>query len=282
MLLGPELTELVDQGRVLFTDIRSQDSHSALLIADNLQRRAAFAIPQVCIELAYHCQSGAFMSTLLRQTSMRYSLVCLATGIGDDLVDMPETLSFRQRIEAASSSVLLGHSAYSHLAERFCFPETPLIMSAIGNMSSRLTSAALAEARYRESMRFSFDEYLRLAEQKTTSYTVPAFWLGNMLARNDSSDHSRIEAIGHRIGTVIQVIDDLLDGDSEDPKSTDCAVRAGVAQDNRHRHQAYQIINDLLTETARMVTKLRHPVLLLRFVTALQRNLSFVSQKIIQ
>jgi hypothetical protein len=273
-LVGAELMALLNEAKYLLSALRAEYPHLSHLFDQPFQQRAAFAIPQLCTEISYHSVSGHFMNAAQRRHTMQYAMVCLATGAGDDLVDMPVP-AFRERMNLACTSVIFGNSAYTYLIRHHDERLDSLVTAALDEMLNRLTTAGCSEIEYNDTTAFDVTSYLRLARQKTTSYTIPAFSLGAGLSGATSDQHHHLREIGLRIGTVLQLIDDLLDAPHDYQSNRgSCSYPAALAL----RRESLQPISDLIEGELKhgllSSSTLPHPAYLNSVFHSIRDNLS--------
>ncbi len=214
-LLGTDLLNLLDDAESLMSTIWCKYPQLSIPPNQTLHHRAAFAIPHLCTELAYYSLAGYFMPRELRRSTMHYGLICLATGLGDDLIDAPPS-GFLKRVTLANISVVLGHTAYTALIRHAQDAAITPILAAIDEMITRLTISVSKEIAYRDRSEFDLSQYLALAAEKTSTYTVPAFLLGAaLLPVTSERDRQALRQIGINVGTAFQLLDDVLDASTD-------------------------------------------------------------------
>jgi hypothetical protein len=270
MLLGEDLIEILDLAGHFLRSLRNEYPHLSEVLALPLQRRAAFAIPHLCVELSFHTLSGRFMGHELRHATVPFSVLCLATGFGDDLVDAPQ-LAFSHRVQSACASVILGHYAYAGLAKQ-PNDESILVTDAICEMIHLLTKAACSEIDYESLGVFSMPTYLSIVRQKTTSYTIPAFSLGASLSACSPDHLLCLREIGRHVGTAFQLIDDLLDTSRDNCDNT--SYPAFLVFNGESLDSQLEIIRHELEAALLLVRTLPTPHRLVQLIKSIQGVLS--------
>jgi hypothetical protein len=273
-LISPDLMRLLDEATAIRSELSDKYPDLAHILDSPLQHRAAFAIPQLCIELSYHALAGRFMPSRVRWQAMQYSLLCLATAAGDDLVDLPFS-SLDQRVNLACLSLVLGHTAYLNLISRATEFPFPMVLSALSDMLARITSAACKELTYSAAPGFTLEDYMSLARDKTTSYTAPACVLASALLDPARAAQSIMREIGVAIGTAFQLLDDILDARRDRPATVrSCTYAAYLLSRNESLEPAITLLYRELSQGQFLISTLPHPHVLRLFLESLRGKVS--------
>lgn len=174
-------------------------------------RRTSFLLPYMCCEYAYHSLKGKFMPREMKETVANFAIICLVTGIDDDIVDEYSGEGNHLKLVVnASVSEALQNSAYSDMLLRSdaskVLEETRMFLHSVWKYqyldSINITSFPVSG--------FDLTRYLE-ACHKTACYTVHGLRLGVLLAGGSVTDVERAESLGKLLGQTLQFYDDLLD-----------------------------------------------------------------------
>jgi len=174
-------------------------------------RRTSFLLPYMCCEYAYHSIKGEFMPKEMKETVANFAMICLVTGIDDDIVDEYSREGNHLKLVVNSSvSEALQNSAYSDLVAgagaSTVLEETRRFLHSVWKYQY-LDSVNITTF---PTTGFDLSRYLE-ACHKTACYTVHGLRLGVALAGGSESDIKRAEALGKPLGQTLQFYDDLLD-----------------------------------------------------------------------
>jgi len=240
-VVGPQAKQLINNYNIIIDDI--VDTYpQASIINTEARARAAFIIPQYCIELGYESMIGQSIDPCLSVQCMPFSLICLSVAIADDIIDVHNT-SFKRNMELGCASLAINNYAYNKLLLLSDIQIRSDLSQAISQLIDSILSIGAEEINYRNSKIFSPENYLKITKQKTSCYTRHAFLISTRLVDKYSEYHKAMIQLGNHVGTVFQLIDDLMDVDKDALDEADSITYPMFLKDNDQNMDAiYKII----------------------------------------
>lgn len=203
-------------GKVL-ADIAQDYCYSAVTIDASMAGRAALLIPHNFVNIGIYSITGRFLEGEEIESAITYALTCLAIAVADDLIDSFSN-SFSQRTELGCNFIALQDYAYSRLL-RTSRPIMSATLEVINRFTVDFARTCAKEVRLREANEFDLSEYLSLASIKTSLYVRYGMVLGASMTKRTDEMIGLYGNLGCKIGTAIQMIDDILDIEEDTAQS---------------------------------------------------------------
>jgi octaprenyl-diphosphate synthase len=145
-------------------------------------------------------------------------LIHTATLLHDDVVDNSELRRGHQtanRVFGNEAAILVGDFLYSKAFQIMTNVAAPSILKVVANTTSFMAEGEALQLMESRNPDTSEDNYLNIIRAKTAKLFEAASWVGALLADSDENTQKAMCLYGTHLGTAFQLIDDLLDYQSD-------------------------------------------------------------------
>jgi hypothetical protein len=231
-------------------------------ILNGCVNRTGFLLPYMFVEYGYYSKSREFMPRRLKELVISFGLIALAICIDDDAVDEFSD-DLVKMVKAVSVSELLQNEAYSKLFERAGEKEAGIVLREIQNMLDIVTQYQHIDALNIVNFSkegFNLIDYLE-GTYKTGSPITVSLKLGMALAQDKEDEESMyyLEGIGRCFGTVLQLLDDLLDLEEDFKNYKGVVTLPMFAKINNHSFKkVFEIIDSNLVRSVELSSNFQY------------------------
>lgn len=221
--------------------------------------RTSYILPYICAEYGYYSIKNIFMPSFMKELVGNFGLICLVTGIDDDIVDeYSREGNHLKMISNVSASECIQNAAYSDF---FCHQSNKDASKVLDESRNILQS--VWKYQYLDSLNimlfpetgFDMKKYL-LVSYKTGCYTTHGLRLGMLLAGASNQYIERAERFGNVLGQTLQFYDDLLDlPDDMINYDFPLTLPMVIANNNMDFVEVYDLIDSNLEEAAILGTQ---------------------------
>lgn len=144
-------------------------------------------------------------------------LIHTATLLHDDIVDESTTRRGKEtanKVWGNSTSVLVGDFLYSRAFEIMVEPNSMPIMRLLAKTTNSIAEGEILQLLNCQNAQLNKAEYYQIIEQKTACLFQAAAQIGGILSAVDKAQESALKDFGLHLGNAFQIIDDLLDYES--------------------------------------------------------------------
>lgn len=144
-----------------------------------------------------------------------------ATLLHDDVIDdsvKRRGLRSANDLWGNKTSILVGDFLFSKAFEFMVADENPEIMKVLSKAASVIASGEVLQLSKEKDLSLTEKEYFSIIESKTSALFSAASEVGTLIADASEKDRKIMADYGHKIGTLFQITDDILDFGL--PKST--------------------------------------------------------------
>ncbi len=142
-----------------------------------------------------------------------------ATLLHDDVVDESELRRGNKTANAMfgnAASVLVGDFLYSRAFQMMVSIDSMPVMRVLADATNVIAEGEVLQLLNCHNADATVDEYLRVIRYKTAKLFEAATRLGGILGQVSAEQEDALAAFGMHLGTAFQIIDDVLDYESEE------------------------------------------------------------------
>ena len=151
---------------------------------------------------------------------MHLDLACIiefihnASLLHDDVIDQASERHHKntaRKIWGNKASILTGDYLHACAFQMIASLESPLVMNVLSNAVRNVVEGELDQLKFIRNPKVSKTQYLNIISAKTARLFSVSTKLGSMISNNHTPYTEALEAYGHHLGMVFQIIDDSLD-----------------------------------------------------------------------
>jgi hypothetical protein len=253
-------------------------------VLDDCINRTGFLLPYMFVEYGYYSVKKEFMPQRLKEMAISFGLVALAICVDDDIVDEYSD-DLVKMVKMVSVSELLQNLAYSRLFESPQKKEAGIVLRGIQNMLDIVTRYQHIDATNIVNFSrtgFNLIDYLD-ATYKTGSPIAVGLGLGIELAQNKEIDEppSYLEGVGRCFGTVLQLLDDLLDLEEDFKNYKDIVTLPMFAEINNHSFEkVFEIIDSNLVRSVELSSNFQYEEKITQVISGFEMAKNKVTERL--
>lgn len=137
-----------------------------------------------------------------------------ATLLHDDVIDE----SFKRRGQSTANdmwgnktSILVGDFLFSRAFELMVEAQNPEIMKVLSKAATTIATGEVLQLSKEQDLECSEADYFTIIESKTAALFSAACEVGGLIAQQQGQVLETLNKLGHRLGLIFQLTDDLLD-----------------------------------------------------------------------
>ena len=191
----------------LLTDVKLINS----VIRYVVKRKGKRFRPKLCLLSAGIC--GEINENTYRASSL-IEMIHVATLIHDDIVDEADLRRgwpSINRVWKSKIAVLIGDYLFSNALSKMCDIDNWDALKVLSKTAKRLSRGEIMQVESAASKDMNEEEYFKMIKDKTASLISASTIIGAITATENKEKQDAMFRFGEKLGTMIQLKDDLLD-----------------------------------------------------------------------
>jgi hypothetical protein len=268
-LFGDDLARVMPLYDAAIDELIAQNPMFSYMLSQ-CRGRTMFLWTYFPIEYGYYATCGELLPDALQILALGYSLISLAVGVDDDIVDELRDDPLKM-MEAACTAALLRNKGYRILADSPCHEAARLVQEHMGRYLQSVTQQQMIDSIFlHQTCRAGF----RLADYLDGTYKTGCvfdygFSLGQLLGGVEPSG----QPLAKCLGMALQLLDDVLDLPEDHLAFPDYSMTYPLYLVRRAEllTPVFEIVDNELAAASCICQQFRYPAKALALVSGLGR-----------
>jgi len=220
-----DVDEALDGVESVLGSLRSWEAPLAAEIASHLATAGGKRLRPALLFLSYGAAGGDDLGEA-EPYAAGCELIHTATLLHDDVIDQGLE---RRGVETANerfgnvNSVLSGDYLVAHVINELLELDLVEPVQELSRVMTHLVQGEILQDEYAHNLNITSQQYLQIARLKTSSLFSYAGWAGAFLPNRDEERADRLASFGEPLGVAFQMVDDVLDYQSDETGKTPLA-----------------------------------------------------------